>query len=145
MTGEADQEIVFISNPGAANQSESFVSLLGTDGKTISGDPDDTVFPTATSGFIYLADTGANTVYRLTASGLTPGSVYVDVGDEFGSLDLSTGVVTPYFTGVSPHGAQFVTFAAAGVPEPASFYFALLGLLICGGTVGRNALRRSDR
>ncbi len=43
------------------------------------GSPDDTVYR---RGLIYLADIGANAVYRLTATGLTPGSVYVDVGDE---------------------------------------------------------------
>jgi hypothetical protein len=72
--------------------------------------------------------------------------VYVDVGKVFGSLDLSTGIVTPIFTGVSPHGLQFVSFAAASVPEPASFAFVFGGLLL-GGTAfvvrRRNAARRS--
>jgi hypothetical protein len=130
LTGEADQEIVFIRNPGAANQSESFIALLGTNGKTISGKPDDTIFPTATQGFFYISDTGANIVYRITARGLMPGSVYIDVGDEFGILNTSTGVVTPIFTGVSPHGGEFVTFAAAGVPEPASLGCGLAGLVL---------------
>ncbi len=132
LTGEADKQIVFIHNPGASNQSASFLSLLGTNGSPVSGSPDDTVYPTARQGFVYLADTGANIVYRLTATGLTPGSAYVDVGDEFGGLNLATGVVTPIFTGVSPHGAQFVTFAATGVPEPASFLYLAGGLLVCG-------------
>ncbi len=119
LTGEADQEIVFVQNPSAVNQSESFVALLGLDGNTISGFPDDTVFPTSTSGTFYISDTGANTVYALAANGLTPGSVYIDVGDEFGQLNTSTGVVTPEFTGVSPHGVIFVAS-----PEPASLYMA---------------------
>jgi hypothetical protein len=136
LTGEADKQIVFIHNPGTAGQSESFLSLLGTNGTSVSGNPDDTVYPTAPGGFIYLADTGANIVYRLTATGLTPGSVYVDWGNEFGSLNLTTGVVTPIFTGVSPHGAQFVSFAASGVPEPASSLCIALGLLACGAVTG---------
>ncbi len=131
LTGEADKEIVFIHNPGASNQSEQFVSLLGSNGTPVNGNPDDTVYPTATRGFIYLADTGANIVYRLSATGLTPGSVYVDVGNEFGSLDLSTGVVTPVFQGVSPHGAQFVN-AAITVPEPRTPPYLLLGLFCYG-------------
>jgi hypothetical protein len=125
LTGEADQEIVFVHNPGTAGQTESFVMLLGTDGKTISGLPDDTVFPTAASGTFYVADTGANTVYALAASGLAPGSVYIDVGNEFGALDTSTGIVTPLFTGVSPHGVVFVAS-----PEPASFFLAGGALLM---------------
>lgn len=132
LTGEADQTIVFIHNPGATNQSESFIPLLGSNGQPITGNPDDTIYPTATAGFIYIADTGANIVYRITANGLTPGSVYVDVGDEFGSLDTSTGIVTPIFTGVSPHGGEFVTFADAGVPEPASVSLMIAGMALIG-------------
>ena len=126
LTGEADQKIVFIHNPGTVGQTASFISLLNPSGSAVSGKPDDTVYPTASQGFIYVADTGANIVYRLTATGLTPGSVYVDVGDEFGSLNLSTGVVTPIFTGVSPHGAQFVA-----TPEPASVAYGFAGLIWC--------------
>jgi hypothetical protein len=137
LTGEADQEIVFVHNPGTAGQTESFVSLLGTNGLTISGDPDDTVFPTAANGTFYVADTGANTVYALAATGLAPGSVYIDVGDEFGELDATTGIVTPVFTGVSPHGVFFVA-----TPEPASFLLAAGALLtMCGVLIRRKRQR----
>jgi hypothetical protein len=135
LTGEADQEIVFVHNPGAVNQTASFLALLGTDGKTISGLPDDTVFPTAANGTFFLTDTGANTVYALNATGLAPGSVYVDVGTEFGSLDLSSGIVTPLFTGVSPHGVVFVP-----TPEPASFFLAAVALLV-GAVMTRARLK----
>jgi hypothetical protein len=131
LTGEADQEIVFVHNPGAVNQSESFVALLGTNGMTIAGLPDDTVFPTAPNGTFYVADTGANAVYALAASGLAPGSVYIDVGNEFGSLDTSKGIVTPLFTGVSPHGAVFV----ATTPEPPSIFLAGGALLMAGSVL----------
>ena len=143
LTGEADQEIVFVHNPGTLNQSESFLALLGTNGQTISGFPDDTVFPTSTDGTFYVSDTGANTVYALSATGLAPGSVYIDVGDEFGSLDTSTGVVTPLFTGVSPHGVIFVP----ATPEPASFFFAGAALLLAVGFRLRNrrALARKQQ
>jgi hypothetical protein len=124
LTGEADQEIVFVHNPGTVNQTESFLPLLGTNGLTISGFPDDTVFPTTSNGIFYMTDTGGNTVYALNATGLAPGSVYIDVGNEFGSLDLSTGIVTPIFTGVSPHGVVFVAS-----PEPASFLLTGAALL----------------
>lgn len=127
LTGEADQEIAFINNPGQINQTESFVALLGTNGKTIVGFPDDTIFPNATSGTFYIADTGANTVYKIAATGLAPGSVYIDVGDEFGVLNINTGVVTPIFTGVSPHGADFVA-----APEPSSLALTFAGLLLLG-------------
>ena len=127
LTGEADQKIAFITNPGTASQTETFLALLGTNGLPITGLPDDTIFPNAADGFFYIADTGANTVYRIAASGLAPGSVYIDVGDEFGILDTTTGIVTPIFTGVSPHGA---TFVAQSVPEPSTVDLTLAGALL---------------
>jgi hypothetical protein len=139
LTGEADQEIVFVHNPGSAGQTESFLPLLGTNGLTISGFPDDTVFPTAANGTFYLADTGANTVYALAATGLAPGSVYIDVGNEFGELNTTTGIVTPVFTGVSPHGVIFVAS-----PEPASFLLAAGALLtMCAVVVRRKRQHRT--
>lgn len=49
----------------------------------------------------------------------------VDMGNEFGWVDLSTGVVNPIFTGVSPHGLIFLP-----TPEPATL------TLLSGGFVG---------
>jgi hypothetical protein len=136
LTGEADQQVVFIHNAGLANQSESFLHLLGTNGLAISGNPDDTAFPTATSGYFFLTDTGADKVYKIFATGLSTNDVFVDVGTEFGELNLSTGVVTPILSGlVSPHGLEFV--AASAVPEPGTLVTLLSGVLCCGGAVLR--------
>lgn len=136
LTGEADQEIVWIENPGQANQSESFVMLLGPTGAAISGDPDDTVFPNAANGTFYVADNGANTVYSIYATGIAPGSVFIDVGDVFGELNPATGVVTTIFTGVSPHGVFFVA-----APEPATYLSVGLTLLVGGWLVLRRRRR----
>jgi hypothetical protein len=127
LTGEADKQLVFIHNAGQTNQSESFINLLGT-----NGNPDDSAFPMSASGYFLVSDTGANTVYKIWASNLAPGSVYVDVGTEFGILDLSTGIVTPIFTGTSPHGLAFVP-----TPEPGTLVSVLSGLAMCGGFLGR--------
>lgn len=132
LTGEADKQLVFIHNPGQSNQSESFINLLDPTGITISGLPDDSAFVTAKSGYFLVADTGANVVYKILANNLAPGSVYVDVGKEFGILDISTGIVTPIFTGNSPHGLAFVP-----TPEPSTLASMLGGLLICGGAMNR--------
>ena len=137
LTGEADKQLVFIHNAGQSNQSESFINLLGTNGLPVNGNPDDSAFPTTVNGYFLVSDTGANTVYKIVATNLAPGSVYVDVGNEFGILNLSTGVVTPIFTGTSPHGLAFVP-----APEPGSLVSMLSGLAMCGGFFGRY-LRRS--
>jgi hypothetical protein len=136
LTGEGDQQIVFIHNPGHPNQSESFINLLGTNGQTINGFPDDTAFVTSKSGYFIMTDTGANTVYKIYANGLTVGSVFVDVGDEFGSLDLTTGIVTPIFTGISPHGLEFVP-----TPEPGTLMMFASGLVGLGGILRRKLNR----
>jgi hypothetical protein len=121
LTGEADHQLVFIHNPGASNQSESFINLLGS-----NGNPDDSAFNgNATQGYFLMSDTGGNTVYKIIATGLTPDMTFVDMGNEFGWVDLSTGVVTPIFTGVSPHGLVFVP-----TPEPTTM------TLFGGGFVG---------
>src|SRR5271166_2445432 len=132
LTGEADQQVVFIHNPGAPNQSESFLNLLGVG----NGKLDDTAYVTAKSGYFIMTDTGANTVYKIYASGLTIGSVYVDVGNEFGSLDLSTGVVTPIWTGTSPHGLEFVP-----APEPGTLAMFASGVLGLAGVIRRKINR----
>jgi hypothetical protein len=110
-----------------------------------SGLPDDTIYPTASQGLIFFADTGGDTVYKVYASGMAPDTTLIDVGNEFGILNTTTGVVTPIATGfslVSPHGADFVTFQAAGVPEPASEYSAGAGLLLLGGAAWAARKRR---
>lgn len=133
LTGEADQQLVFIHNAGMTNQSESFLKLLNVSPTAF---PDDSAFPTSSSGYFFLSDTGGNKVYKITATGLSTSDVFVDIGSEFGMVNLSTGVVTPILTDmVSPHGLQFVSSSA--VPEPATLASMLGGLLCCGGALAR--------
>ncbi|MBV9264600.1 MAG: PEP-CTERM sorting domain-containing protein [Acidobacteriaceae bacterium] len=134
-TGEGDGALTFITNPGQANQTATSLKLVAAPGTTI-GNPDDSIYPTASSGTFYLTDTGANVVYALSASGLSSTSLYVDVGDEFGSVNPSTGVITPIMTGQSLHGIEFV----AAVPEPST-----IGIALCGIALGLFARRRRAR
>jgi len=97
---------------------------------------DDTAFATAKDGYFIMADTGANTVYKIYATGLTPGSVFVDVGPVFGSLDTTTGIVTPIYTGTSPHGLQFVP-----APEPGTMVMFASGVLGLAGVIRRKINR----
>ena len=62
LTGEADQTIVFIHNPGTAGQTVSYLPLLGVG----SGLPDDTAFRNSTQGLFFYADTGANLIYEVS-------------------------------------------------------------------------------
>ena len=107
LDSQADGELVVVRNPGS-NQSVFRVLL------TVGGQPttvDDTVFPTASAGFLLAADRDGETVYEITAPFLEPGSAYSasDSGGFVGSLNFMTGELTPVATGmVSPHGMAFV-------------------------------------
>jgi hypothetical protein len=122
-TGEADGALTFITDPGMAGQTAKSLQLKAGPGLTI-GSPDDAIYPTATSGTFYLTDTSANTVYALAATGLSTTTLYVNVGNVFGSVNTSTGVVTPLFSGSGLHGIEFVP----AVPEPSTCAFVFAGL-----------------
>jgi hypothetical protein len=136
LTGEADQTMVWIHNPGAADQSESYLALQG-----VNGNPDDSAFPTTSAGTFYVADTGANKVYAISATGLGANQTFLSVGTEFGLLNTSTGDVTSVLEGVSPHGAEFVP-AMTGAPEPSGYCMLLGGLVTMAGALYR---RRSSK
>jgi hypothetical protein len=126
-TGGADGALTFINNPGTASQTATSLKLAAP-GATI-GSPDDSIYPTASSGTFYLTDTATNTVYSLFATGLSTSSLYVNVGNEFGRVDLTTGVVTPILSGSSLHGLEFVASSSA-VPEPTSVGMSLCGIAL---------------
>ncbi|HEX4165419.1 MAG TPA: PEP-CTERM sorting domain-containing protein [Bryobacteraceae bacterium] len=120
LTGEADGALNFIDNPGQANQSARSIKLSGANGFSI-GNPDDAIYATSTAGIFYVTDTSTNQVLAINATGLTPGTLFVNVGDTFGSVDPSTGVVTPLVSGTGLHGMDFVA-----TPEPSTLGFILL-------------------
>ena len=128
-TGEGDHALTFINNPGQASQTATSLHLVAAAGTSI-GRPDDSSFASATSGTFYLTDTGANSVISISATGLTSTSLFVNVGNEFGSVDTTTGIVTPIITGTSLHGLEFVPSAAT--PEPATYGISLLGFAVAG-------------
>lgn len=136
LSGEADNALNFITNPGLANQSATSVALVTAAGAA-AGSPDDTIIPTATAGTFYVADTAANVVYAITGSGLTVGSLYGNVGGSFDGIDPTTGLVTTKVTGSSFHGMDFDP-----APEPATWGAVLTGLLLCGSLVSRKKISR---
>lgn len=137
--------LIFVTNPGLASQSVSFLQLTSPLGAAVTG-LDDAVFASATSGTFYLTETGAdNQVLKIHASGLTVGGLYGSVGslNELGLIDQATGVVTPFVTGLTgPHGLDFVA-DVGGVPEPATWALMLGGFGTLGSVMrGRRFLKR---
>jgi hypothetical protein len=113
LDSQADHELVFVSNPGSSIQRVLHLPL--TYQKPLTGlvpvTVDDTVFVTSTEGFILFADKGLNKVFALKKNAFVPGVAYTaaDGGPFVGTIDLTSGVITPIVTGLSgPGGMAFV-------------------------------------
>jgi len=66
---------------------------------------------TSTGGFILFADKGLNKVFALKKKAFVPGTAYTaaDGGPFVGTIDLTTGVITPIVKGLKgPGGLVFV-------------------------------------
>ena len=135
-----DGRYTLISNPGA---SPTVTNLRITNSVMVNANKmDDVLFPGATSGTLYVADTNNNTIYAIQLTGLDPNTPIVTLGgfDEVALVNPTTGVVgTPLLSGLSGlHGLDFVP-AAASAPEPSTWPMLLLGL---GGLAVATAARR---
>jgi hypothetical protein len=110
LDSQQDGDLIFLNSPGSPNQAGLRLHL--TDGTLNQVTVDDTVFPTAPSGTILVADTPANIVYAIKSNAYQPGGAYSAASSTtgiLGKVDLSTGFVTPIVTGMqSPHGAFFI-------------------------------------
>ena len=110
LDSQADGDLIFINAPGSPNQAGLRLHL--SNGTSTQITVDDTVFPTAPSGTIYVVDTKGDTVYAVKSDAFQPGGAYSasDSDGILGKVDLSTGLVTPIVTGMmTPHGALFVS------------------------------------
>jgi hypothetical protein len=112
LDSQGDQQLIIVSDPGTRNQRAlrlplSFLTPAGP----MPVETDDTAFVTSTEGFLIFADKGLNTVYTLKRNAFSPGSAFTaaDGGPFVGTLDLTTGVVTPVVTGLkNPGGMMYV-------------------------------------
>jgi hypothetical protein len=119
LVNQGGSELVFLSNPGTAQQSVSRVPT-GTQ-------LDDTLWTAGGPGRLFVADSTNNAIYMLRAN-FTAGTVYTavpgdsGVGGFVGTVDISTGNVTPIATGFgSPTGLAFVPdsqFGSGGQASP---------------------------
>ena len=98
LVSQADSALITVANPGAANQSVT---------KTpIGNQEDDTVWATATTGTLYVADGGKNAIYTVKWAG-PKGTVFTEAPNDsgvvgfIGTIDLTTGFITPVSTGWS--------------------------------------------
>jgi hypothetical protein len=110
LTSGDDGQLIFVRNPGAANQAVSFLQLLDSTGKPVSR-LDDAVFATAEAGTFYLSDTNNNRVLAIDVTDLSVGSLFASVGslNELASVDLKTGKVSAFVPNLNgPHGLVFV-------------------------------------
>jgi sugar lactone lactonase YvrE len=111
LDSQADGNLIFLNAPGSPNQVGYVLQLSSSSTTQVA--VDDTVFPTAASGTIYVADTPANIVYAVTSNVFPPNSAFTSATDSasyVGRIDLQTGAITAIITGLQgPHGALFLS------------------------------------
>jgi hypothetical protein len=110
LSSGADGQLIFVSDPGSAHQSVSFLQLLDPSGAPVSG-LDDAVFVTDERGTFYLTDTNNNRVLKIEVEDLVKDSLFASVGslNELASVNIKTGTVTAFLPGLNgPHGILFL-------------------------------------
>jgi len=130
LSSGSDNTLTFISHPGAANQSERFVTLKNL---PAGSSLDDVVVPGSTAGTFYISNQGTNQIEAIKVSGLNTSDAYASVGTEIVKVDLQTGATTAIVTGLSKsHGLTFVP-DAVDVPVVQSIQILAVGSEV-GGT-----------
>jgi hypothetical protein len=106
---KADAQLIFLQHPGTAQETVTQLPI-GTQ-------VDDTLWIPATKGKLLVVDGMANTIYAVTidGTGFTKGTVYTEAPSDsgvagfVGTLDLTTGTITPVIIGLgSPTGLAFL-------------------------------------
>src|SRR5215469_2250160 len=144
----SDGRYTLISNPGTASQSVMNVRVTNASGVNVNM-MDDVLFPGATVGTLYVADTKTNTVYAVVLTGLDPNTPIISLGsfNEVGLVNPTTGVVEMSLLGnlPAPHGMDFLANSTA-VPEPPIWVMLLMGFLgLAAVRVGGGCPRGSFR
>jgi len=113
LDSQADQELIIVSNPGTSDQRVLHLPLTfqPPQGPIAAVETDDTAFVTSTEGFVLFSDKSLNKVFALKKKAFAPGAAYTaaDGGPFVGTIDLTTGFITPIVTGLkNPGGLVFV-------------------------------------
>lgn len=139
-SGNPVGEFTLITHPGTPGQTVTNVPVTNA-GKNVSG-IDDVIIPGATRGFLYVTETGSNTVDKVWLSGLDPNTPIVAIGGlgEVALVDPTTGdVESALLSGLNaPHGMDFIT----SVPEPATWALFILGFGGIGAILRRQRVPR---
>jgi hypothetical protein len=112
LDSQADKELIVVSDVGEPDQRVLRLPLSQQTGSGLAAvEADVTAFVTSSKGFILFADKGLNTVFALKRNAFAPGAAYTAAngGPFVGTLDTTSGVITPVVTGVvNPSGLIFV-------------------------------------
>jgi hypothetical protein len=111
LDSQGDDELIIVSNPGTESQTVKRLGLTTTSPPGAAVEVDDTIFLSATSGTVIVADRDGETVYALHSNLWTIGAALsaADLDGFVGGLNLSTGVLRSAATGFkSPHGMAFI-------------------------------------
>jgi hypothetical protein len=120
LDSQGDQQLLIVSNPATPNQRVLRLPLSYlTPAGPVSVETDDTAFITSTQGFILFADKGLNTVYKISRNAFSPGTAFTaaDGGPFVGTLDFTTGIITPIVTGLSNPGGMMFVDTSKGAEE----------------------------
>lgn len=125
LDSQSDQQLVFITNPGAANQSNSVLNLTTS--------VDDTVFASGGKQRVLFADRNSGIVYGLTGTFAAGQAISAeDTANAIGVRNQADGSFNQLVTGAnSPHG-EAITGA---VPGPATWAMMLGGFAVVGSTL----------
>lgn len=111
LDSQADQQLIIVSQPGSNQRVLRLPLRYQTTAGIMPVEVDDTAFVTSTQGFILFADKGLNQVFMLRKQAFAPGAAYTsaDGGKFVGTIDLTSGLITPIVAGLSsPGGLVFV-------------------------------------
>lgn len=101
LDSQGDKELIFIHNIGSSNHTQTRLAL--------NKQVDDVIWATQKNGTLLISDNGKNKVYSVTGT-FQPGTVFASVGHSVDKLNLKTGALTPFVTGLSSsHGMTFVS------------------------------------
>jgi hypothetical protein len=119
LDSQGDSMLVFISNPGTPAQTLTSVPV----GTQVDG----LAWATTATGTLVVTDSGTNRITTI-AGAFTPGTLFVTapsdsgVGGFVGTVNLTTGAITPVATGFSsPTGLLFIP----GTPNPGPYGYHL--------------------